>query len=142
MPVDIRLTEQARNQLTTLVRRTGIRQRNVLLRWAFCRSIGEATRIAPYDIPFDPDMPPIAWDTFAGHWGNEIWALLRIRVHADGLPLEDEVLRHQFLLHLHRGVGYLAGDPDVKDITGLVTTALRAADEADREEASARGCLF
>lgn len=142
MPVDVRLTEQARNQLTTLVRRTGIKQRNVLLRWAFCRSIAEPNRIAPYDIPFDPAMPPISWDTFGGYDADAYWALLRVRVHADGLPLEEDTLRHQFLLHLHRGVGYMAGDPDVKDIAGLITTALRAADEADREEASARGCLF
>lgn len=142
MPGDIRLSEQARNQLTTLVRRTGIKQRNVLLRWAFCRSLGEPTRIAPYEIRPDPDMPPIAWDTFAGPWGAEIQGLLRMRTVADGLPLEDDVLRHQFLLHLHRGVGYLVGDPDITGVAGLISTALNAADEQEREEAHASGCLF
>jgi DNA sulfur modification protein DndE len=45
MPVgNIRLSEQAKNQLITLKRRTGVSQWNVLCRWAVCRSLAEPGR--------------------------------------------------------------------------------------------------
>lgn len=86
MPADVRLTEQARNQLITLTRRTGIRHRNVLCRLAFCRSLAEPTWVPAVRLPLDPAIPPIAWETFAGHDGDVLWGLLRMRCHADGLP--------------------------------------------------------
>jgi DNA sulfur modification protein DndE len=124
MPVDnIRLSEQAKNQLITLKRRTKITQWNVLCRWAFCRSLAEPGRPPAMQIPADSNVE-MTWKTFASHWGDELWALLRMRVRADGLPLDEETLASQFRLHLHRGIGYLVGDPRVTDITGLLSLAL------------------
>lgn len=130
MPVDIRLSETARNHLLTLTRRTKITHRNVLCRWAFCRSLAEPGQPFPGTrIEVDPSIPPIAWETFAGLDGDLLWGLLRMRCHTDGLPLDDETLAAQFRLHLHRGLGYLVGDPRVTDgagIAGLITVALDA----------------
>lgn len=124
MPVDnIRLSEQAKNQLVTLKRRTKITQWNVLCRWAVCCSLAEPNRPPAMQIPADSNVE-MSWKTFAGHYGDELWALLRARVHADGLPLDEDTLAGQFRLHLHRGIGYLAGDPRVTDITGLLSLAL------------------
>lgn len=39
-------------------------------------------------------------------------------------PLDDETLVAQFRLHLHRGLGYLVGDPRVTDIAGLLSMVL------------------
>jgi DNA sulfur modification protein DndE len=130
-PQHIRLSPTARDQLTTLVRRTKIKGRNVLCRWAFCRSLAEEGAPFPAAIPVDPGIPPIDWDTFAGYHGDVLWALLRMRVRADGLPLDDETLAAQFRLHLHRGIGYLVGDPRVTDIAGLISVRLDAAEERD-----------
>jgi DNA sulfur modification protein DndE len=121
MPIEhIRLSQSARNQLITLKRRTGIDNWNVLCRWGFCRSLAEpapppATRIAA-----DSNVE-MTWKVFAGPYGDELWALLRLRCHRDGLPLDDETLAQQFRLHLHRGIGYLVGDPRVTDIVGLLS---------------------
>lgn len=129
MPVEyIRLTQTARYQLGTLTGRTKIEHRNVLLRWAYCRSLAEPNRIPPSRIRLDPDMVPIAWNTFAGDYGDILWALLRMRVHEEGLPLDEETLATQFFLHLHRGIGYLVGDPEIRDITGLVARGTGGAD--------------
>lgn len=122
MPVDhVRLTAAARDQLVTLTRRTKIGHRNILCRWAFCRSIAEPNPPQPAKLPFDSKIPPIDWHTFAGDFGDVLWGLLRMRCHADGLALDEETLRTQFDLHLHRGLGYLVGDPRVTDITGLIS---------------------
>lgn len=125
MPVEhIRLSPTARDQLVTLTRRTKITHRNVLLRWAYCRSLAEANPPPAARIPTDSNIPPIDWNTFAGNYGDVLWALLRMRCHADGLALDEESLAAQFRLHLHRGLGYLVGDPRVTDIVGLVSIAI------------------
>jgi DNA sulfur modification protein DndE len=60
-------------------------------------------------IPTDSSIPPIEWNTFAGGYGDVLWALLRVRCRADGLPLDEETLAGQFRLHVHWGLGYLVG---------------------------------
>lgn len=119
----IRLSRAARDQLITLKRRTGIMHWNVLCRWAFCRSLAEAALPPAARLPADSNVE-MTWKVFAGAHGDELWALLRQRCHADGLPLDDDTLATQFRLHLHRGIGYLVGDPRVTDIAGLVGLAL------------------
>ena len=49
---------------------------------------------------------------------------LKQRCHQDNLGTEKETLAKQFRLHLHRGIGYLAGDPNIKKIEDLVAIAL------------------
>jgi DNA sulfur modification protein DndE len=119
----IRLTRTARDQLVTLKRRTGITQWNVLCRWAFCRSLAEKAPPPIIKLVCDSNVE-MTWRVFAGDHGEELWALLRYRCHLDGLPLDDETLGRQFRLHLHRGIGYLVGDPRVTDIVGLITIGL------------------
>jgi DNA sulfur modification protein DndE len=124
MPIEhIRLSKTARDQLVTLKRRTKIMHWNVLCRWAFCRSLAEDAPPPAVRIHTDSHVE-MTWKVFAGTHGETLWALLRQRCHADGLPLDEETLATQFRLHLHRGIGYLVGDPKVTDIGGLVSIAL------------------
>jgi DNA sulfur modification protein DndE len=123
MPIEhIRLAQSARDQLITLKRRTGIGHWNVLCRWGFCRSLAEPAPPPATRITADSNVE-MTWKVFAGPYGDELWALLRLRCHRDGLPLDDETLAQQFRLHLHRGIGYLVGDPRVTDIVGLLSLA-------------------
>ncbi|RLK59596.1 DNA sulfur modification protein DndE [Actinokineospora cianjurensis] len=124
MPIDnIKPSQQARDQLVTLKRRTKIAHWNVLCRWAFCRSLAEPTPPPAAKHPADSNID-IGWRTFAGAHGDIYWALLRQRCHTDGLPLDEETLAQQFRIHLHRGIGYLVGDPNMKTITGLFELAI------------------
>lgn len=125
MTVDhIRLTQQARDQLVTLKRRTGIAHWNVLCRWALCRSLAEATVPPATKLVLDSNVE-MSWRTFAGDRGDIYWALVRERCHLDGFELDEETLAQQFRLHLHRGIGYLVGDSTMTDITSLVGLPLR-----------------
>lgn len=124
MPVEhIRLSQAARDQLITLKRRTQITHWNVLCRWAFCRSLAEPAPPPAARLPADSNVE-MTWKVFAGAHGDELWALLRQRCHRDGLALDEDTLAAQFRLHLHRGIGYLVGDPRVTDIAGLAGLAL------------------
>lgn len=125
MPIEhIRLSQTARDQLITLKRRTGIMNWNVLCRWAFCRSLAEESPPPAARLPADSNVE-MTWRVFAGAYSEELWALLRRRCRRDGLSLDEETLAAQFRLHLHRGIGYLVGDPEVTDIAGLIGVALR-----------------
>jgi DNA sulfur modification protein DndE len=106
-----------------LKRRTGITHWNVLCRWALCRSLAEPAPPPAAKLTLDSNVE-MTWRTFAGEHGDELWALLRYRCHQDGLDLDEETLAQQFRLHLHRGIGYLFGDPRVTDVAGLASLAL------------------
>ena len=119
----IRLSQTARDQLVTLKRRTGIAHWNVLCRWALCRSLAEPAPPPAVKLVLDSSVE-MSWRVFAGDQGDVLWALIRFRCHIDGLDLDDETLANQFRLHLHRGIGYLVGDPRVTNVTGLASVAL------------------
>jgi len=124
MPVKhVRLSQDARNQLITLKRRTRIMQWNVLCRRGFRRSLAQASRPPAARIPAHGNVE-MTWRTFGGHWADEPRALLRMRCPADGVPLDEETLATQFRLHLHCGIGYLAGDGRGTGIAGLASVAL------------------
>lgn len=126
MPIDhIRLAQSARDQLVTLKRRTGIGHWNVLCRWAFCRSLAEPAAPPAAKLAADSNVE-MTWKVFAGPYGDQLWALLRLRCHRDALPLDEETLAQQFRLHVHRGIGYLVGDPKVTDIVGLLSLVSEA----------------
>jgi len=118
-PVDrIKLSQSAKDQLIKLKRITKIDQWNILCRWAFCRSLAEPTSPAAIPIPADSNVE-MTWQIFAGEMADFLAIALRQRCYNDGLPTDQETLATQFRLHLHRGIGYLAGDPNIKAIETL-----------------------
>lgn len=119
----IRLSQTAKEQLVRLKRRTGLKNWNVLCRWAFCRSLAEPTKPSPVPIPADSSVE-MTWKTFAGPYAAVYLALLKTRCHVDGLDLTEESLNQNFRLHLHRGIAYLAGDKALQEIEDLAQIAL------------------
>jgi len=115
----IRISQQAKDQLIRLKRRTGIQNWNVLCRWAFCVSLAEPTIPPPTKILVDSSVE-MPWKVFGGTYHDIYLALLKERCKRDRLGTGNEVLSAQFRLHLHRGIGYLAADRQVKDISSLL----------------------
>lgn len=127
MSVDrIRLSEAAKDQLVKLKRTTKIVNWNVLCRWAFCLSLREPSIPADSDIPSDSNVE-MTWGVFGGADADIYLGLLKARCKRDGFALDDDVLNHQFRLHLHRGIGYLAGDRTLHSTPALVGFASQQA---------------
>jgi DNA sulfur modification protein DndE len=102
----VRVVETDRDLLARLKRSTGIKNWNILCRWAFVLSIVEMT-----------------WRVFGGPHADVYWALLVQRVHEDGLPDDEATLEREFNRHLHRGIGLLANlsqKPTIRSLVSLV----------------------
>ena len=120
----IRLSQTAKDQLIKLKRLTKIDQWNILCRWALCRSLTEPTPPSPVPIPQDSNVE-MTWRVFGGEISDMLLLALKQRCYNDGLTTDKETLATQFRLHLHRGIGYLAGDPNIKKIEDLIELATK-----------------
>lgn len=115
----IKLSQTAKDQLLKLKRVTRIEQWNILCRWAFCRSLAETSPPSPIPIPQDSNVE-LTWKVFGGEMADILLLALKQRCYNDGLGTDSETLITQFRLHLHRGIGYLAGDPNIKSIEDFI----------------------
>jgi DNA sulfur modification protein DndE len=124
-PEAVRFGPDIRDTTMTLVRRTGVRHRNVLFRWALCRSLAEPSR--PPALPERGETPvDIAWRLIAGQLGELLWLLVLARVREDDLPWNQQTAVEELHRHIARGLLYLVGDREIKDVTSLPQLALRA----------------
>ena len=120
----IKLSQTAKEQLLKLKRSTKIEQWNILCRWAFCRSLAETAAPSPVPIPQDSNVE-MTWRGFGGEMSDILLLALKQRCYNDGLDTDRETLITQFRLHLHRGIGYLAGDQNIKKIEDLMELATK-----------------
>lgn len=118
----IRLSQQAKEQLIKLKRSTGAQHWNVLCRWAFCISLSEPSIPSPAKLPADSSVE-MSWKVFGGTHHELYYALLKERCKRDGLDISEDALIAYFRLHLHRGIGYLAADRNIKNISDLLRRA-------------------
>lgn len=114
----VRIDEQGRERLIRLKRHTGIETWNVLCRWALCASLAEPTKPPTRQFKGEPAVE-IAWRVFGGVYHEIYLALIKQRCLQDGLELDHATVHEQFRLHLHRGLGYLASDRNIRSIGGL-----------------------
>jgi DNA sulfur modification protein DndE len=117
----IRISQQGKEQLSRLKRKTGIQNWNVLCRWALVASLRESAAPVHANLGADSNVE-MSWRTFAGDTGDLYWDLVSIRCKIAGLSLSDEDVESQFKLHLHRGIAYLSALP-LRSIGDLVAYA-------------------
>ena len=112
----IRLTKDASNRLRFLAGRTGLTP-NLLCRMGFCLSLEEAKIPNPNE--FAEEEREFNRYTLLGEYDVLYIALLRQRLHQDGLGMED--LEGCFRAHLNRGISLLQQRVrSVADIASLV----------------------
>ncbi|HBP5283224.1 MULTISPECIES: DNA sulfur modification protein DndE [Pseudomonas] len=102
----IRLTASAKNQLSTLKRKTGIEHYNSICRYALCLSLAEASMPPDEDLSYSGGIE-IDWRTLTGGHEDLYLNLLLLRVQQDGEPTTPENIKKLCTHHLHRGLSYL-----------------------------------
>lgn len=121
----IRLSNQSKDKLSRLKGRTGIKNWNVLCRWAFCFSLRENTIPADLQINSDSNVE-MSWYTFAGEYSELYDALLMEWCREKKIETDEENLAKYFKLHLERGISYLAGTNFIKSLDDLLNLATGA----------------
>lgn len=107
----VKLTAAAKQQLSTLKRRTGIEHYNVIGRHALCASLDNKTKVPNEVLQFSGGLE-IEWKTFAGDAEATLTNMLIMRALRDDGDASPGAIRKALHAHLHRGLGYLASDPD------------------------------
>jgi DNA sulfur modification protein DndE len=118
----LRLDESAVIRLRTLKRRTGIETRNVLCRWALCVSLAEDSAPRANSVGEKKELE-ISWDIFAGKASSIYRGLLVERCKNEDLEVTQTNLNHVLSQHVHRGLGYLLSNSEVKNLAGLLRLA-------------------
>jgi DNA sulfur modification protein DndE len=119
----IRLSTQAREQLIRLKRATGIKNWNVLCRWALCVSLADSSLPTDKKIVTDSTVE-MSWRVFGGAYQEVYLALLKQRSKQDLQDTSSEALAHVLRLHLHRGIAQLASDRSIKSISSLLNRCI------------------
>ncbi len=122
MITTVRVSQQAKEQLIALKRRTGIAHNNVLCRWALARSLAEDSSPPSTEIATDSNIE-IDWRTFGGSEADVYLGLLIQRARCERKAVNKDSVAEQLRLHLHRGIGYLYGERDLKSIEQLIKLA-------------------
>jgi len=120
----VRLSQQAKDQLSRLKGKTGIKNWNILCRWALCYSLAEKT--LPTDIPIVSDSNlEMSWYTFGGDY-NEIYeALVKAWCINMGLAIDNDTVAKYFRLNLERGIAHLCGTGFIKSIDDLLKLVVK-----------------
>lgn len=122
----VRLSQKAKEQLSRLKGKTGIKNWNILCRWALCYSLSENT--IPTDIPLVVDSNlEMTWFTFGGEYYELYEALVKAWCIKMDLPTDDNTVARYFRLNLERGIAHLGGTGFIKNIDDLANLVIKEA---------------
>lgn len=119
----IKLSNVSKDRLGRLKGKTGIKNWNVLCRWAFCYSLSENTM--PTDVPIVADSNvEMSWFTFGGEYSDIYDALMVAWCKKMNLPADEETLAKYFKLHVERGIAHLSGTNFIKNLDDLMKLSM------------------
>ena len=120
----IRLSQRSKEKLSRLKGKTGIKNWNILCRWALCYSLSEKTIPTDVEMPADSNLE-MSWYTVGGEYSDLYDALVRAWCIEMELPTDDATLQKYFHLNLERGIAHLSGTGFIKSLDDLVSLAVK-----------------
>ena len=120
----VRLSQRSKEKLSRLKGKTGIKNWNILCRWALCYSLSEKTIPTDVQIPTDSNLE-MSWYTFGGEYSELYDALIRAWCIEMGLPTDEETLSKYFHLNLERGIAHLSGTGFIKSLDDLIALSVK-----------------
>ena len=121
----VKISNQSKERLSRLKGTTGIKNWNILCRWALCYSLSEHT--VPTDLPIALDSNvEMSWYTFGGEYNELYEALVYAWCEEMGLPTDEDTVSKYFKLHLERGIAHLSGTNFIKSIDDLLRLGIEA----------------
>lgn len=120
----VRVSQQAKDQLSRLKGKTGIKNWNVLCRWALCYSLSEKTIPTDIQIAADSNLE-MSWLTFGGDYYELYEALVKEWCQQMKLPTDNETVIKYFRLNLERGIAHLCGTGFIMEFDDLIKLAVK-----------------
>ena len=120
----VRVSQQAKDKLSRLKRKTGIKNWNVLCRWALCYSLSEKTIPTDIHIAADSNLE-MSWLTFGGDYYELYEALVKAWCQQMKLPTDNETVIKYFRLNPERGISHLCGTGFIKEFDDLIKLAVK-----------------
>ena len=120
----IRLSQRAKEHLSRLKGKTGVKNWNILCRWALCYSLSENTIPTDIQIAADSNLE-MSWYTFGGEYHELYEALVKAWCIKMNLPTDDDTVAKYFRLNLERGIAHLSGTGFIKSIDDLARLAIK-----------------
>lgn len=115
----IRLSNHAKERLSRLKGKTGIKNWNVLCRWAYCYSLKENTIPTSEGIDGESNVE-MSWYTFAGEYSDLYEAVIIAWCKKMGISSDNETIAKYIKMHIERGISYLSGTNFIKDLDSLL----------------------
>lgn len=103
----VRLTSNAKNQLITLKRKTGLEHNNSICRLALCYSLAAASEPPVEEFDYGGGLE-IDWKVLTGNNSELYINLLALKLIRQSEDVTEDTLRNALASHLHRGISYLA----------------------------------
>lgn len=120
----VRLSQQAKDQLSRLKAKTGIKNWNILCRWALAYSLAENTVPTDIDLVADSNLE-MSWFTFGGEYYEVYEALVKAWCLKMGLSVDEDNVSKYFRLNLERGIAHLCGTGFIKSVDDLLELAVK-----------------
>ena len=95
----IRLSNRAKERLSRLKGKTGIKNWNVLCRWAYCYSLKENTIPTPENIDVDSNVE-MSWYTFAGEYSDLYEALIITWCKKMDISTDNDTMAKYIKMHI------------------------------------------
>ncbi|PNU18826.1 DNA sulfur modification protein DndE [Geothermobacter hydrogeniphilus] len=109
------LSQKEKDQLIKIKRTTGIKNWNILCRWALCLSLRDKTQPPAVEVTGDHAIE-MTWKVFGGQDHEIYLALLKERCKNDKALLNKESITQQLRAHLNRGILHLSATKNLNKI--------------------------
>lgn len=119
----IKLSNVSKDRLGRLKGKTGIKNWNVLCRWALCYSLAENTVPTDVSVVADSNLE-MSWYTFGGEYSAIYEALMIAWCKKMNLSTDEKTLSKYFKLNIERGIAHLSGTNFIKNLDDLIHLAI------------------
>ena len=120
--ITIRYSQQVRNCLMTIKRRTKLPHYHTVCRWGLCLSLADdrPARSQKAETSADSSVFDLPWSRFGQEFSELLAELLKMRADKEGIECTDQNLQKLAEAHIARGVRRLAANKEIRSIADFV----------------------
>ncbi len=122
LDITVHYSQQIRNNLVTIKRRTKLPHYHTVCRWGLCLSLADdrPARSQKEETGADSAVFDLPWSRFGQEHADLLAEMLRMRATKEGVECSDKNLQKLAEAHISRGVRRLAANKEIRSIADLM----------------------